>query len=161
MTTNDLLRRLRYALRLDDATSLAMMALGGLPATAAQLDSWFAEEGSPGFADCPDRAFLALLDGVIETRRGPSGHPRTGTERLDNNLVLKKLRVALELREEDLMTIMNLGGMEPSKGEIAALFRKPGTRNYRECMDQFLRAFFAGLARYKTGQGGAQEAHRG
>jgi len=62
-------------------------------------------------------------------------------------MILKKLRIAFELKEEDLLAAMKLGGMEPSKNELSALFRRKDQKNYKECMDQFLRNFLAGLAK--------------
>ena len=152
MNYNDLLRRLRYALRLSDAEALELLALGGRPAAPGTLASWYRKEDEPGYAECDMGSLRALLDGLVAKRRGPrdadGGAPGAAArpELLDNNLVLKKLRVALELREEDLLAIMRAGGVEVSKGELSALFRRKDQKNYKPCLDQFLRRFLAGLA---------------
>jgi uncharacterized protein YehS (DUF1456 family) len=70
---------------------------------------------------------------------------------LSNNDILKKLRVALELRDEDVIKILKLADFEISKSELNALYRKPDHPNYKECGDQLLRNFLNGLVIYKRG----------
>lgn len=70
---------------------------------------------------------------------------------LTNNDVLKKLRVALELKDEDVIHILSLVDFEISKAEIGALYRKEDHPNYRACGDQLLRNFLNGLVIYKRG----------
>ena len=152
MTTNDILKRVRYAVRLGDAAMLDMLDKGSKSVSRELLDSWFLDEGDAAYAECPRDALGALLDGMILVLRGPSDRPPEPgavAEVPDNNMVLKKLRIALELKEEDLIAIMKLSNVELSRNELTALFRKRGHKNYRECMDQFLRNFLAGLAKYR------------
>jgi uncharacterized protein YehS (DUF1456 family) len=75
---------------------------------------------------------------------------------LTNNDILKKIRVALELKDEDIIHILKLSEFEISKSELNALFRKPDHPNYRECGDQLLRNFLNGLITYKRGPKPAQ-----
>lgn len=155
MITNDILRRLRFAVRINDATMLEMLSLAGITTTRETLDTYFLKEDEAGYVECPKVVLAALLDGMILKLRGP----RTGSVEapaqapqpagLDNNMVLKKIRIALELKEEDMIAIMKLAGIELSKNELSALFRKKGQKNYMECMDQFLRNFLTGLASYR------------
>lgn len=70
---------------------------------------------------------------------------------LTNNDILKKIRVALELKDEDIVHILKLAEFEVSKTELNALFRKPDHPNYKECGDQLLRNFLNGLITYKRG----------
>jgi len=70
---------------------------------------------------------------------------------MTNNDILKKLRVALKLRDEDIIQILSLADFEVSKGEISALFRTEEHPNYKECGDQLLRNFLNGLIIYKRG----------
>lgn len=65
---------------------------------------------------------------------------------ISNNLILKKLRIALDLREEDMLSILELAGFPLTRPQLSALFRKEGHKHYRECGDQILRNFLAGLA---------------
>ena len=64
---------------------------------------------------------------------------------LTNNDILKKLRVALELRDDDIIEILKLSDFEISKTELSALFRKEDHPNYKKCGDQLLRNFLNGL----------------
>jgi uncharacterized protein YehS (DUF1456 family) len=67
-----------------------------------------------------------------------------------NNTILKKLRIALELKEDDMLGILKLSDVAVSKAELSAFFRKEGQKNYKECGDQFLRNFLKGLTlRYR------------
>jgi uncharacterized protein YehS (DUF1456 family) len=70
---------------------------------------------------------------------------------LTNNDILKKLRVALELRDDDIIEILKLSDFEISKTELSALFRKEDHPNYKKCGDQLLRNFLNGLITYKRG----------
>ena len=97
---------------------------------------------------------IHFLDGLIIQRRGrqndkPYQAPK-GRVRLSNNDILKKIRIAFELHEEEMLETFYLADMVVTKQELAALFRKQGHHNYRECGDQFLRNFLKGLAiRYR------------
>ena len=70
---------------------------------------------------------------------------------LTNNDILKKLRVALELRDDQVIEIMKLADFSVTKSEINALYRNPDHPKYMECGDQFLRNFLNGLIIYKRG----------
>lgn len=70
---------------------------------------------------------------------------------MDNNDILKKLRVALQYRDDDIQRIIKLGGMEVSKSELGAIFRKPDHPKYKVCGDQILRNFLNGLITEKRG----------
>lgn len=148
MTNNDVLRRLRYALKLPDGLSLKILTLGGQSASEADLAAWLKKDDEPGYAACRDESLAAFLDGFVLLRRGPrpDASAPLGPERLTNNLILKKLRVALAWKEEDVLAAVSAGGMTVSKNELTALFRKPGQKNFKPCGDQLLRAFLTGLA---------------
>jgi uncharacterized protein YehS (DUF1456 family) len=64
---------------------------------------------------------------------------------MTNNDILKKLRIALNLRDTDIIEILKLADFEISKTELSALFRKEDHKNYKECGDQILRRFLNGL----------------
>jgi len=70
---------------------------------------------------------------------------------LTNNDILKKLRVALNLRDEDIIHILTLVDFSISKSELGAIFRKEDHPNYKPCGDQLLRNFLNGLVIYKRG----------
>jgi uncharacterized protein YehS (DUF1456 family) len=70
---------------------------------------------------------------------------------LTNNDILKKLRIALELKDDDIIHILKLADFTVTKSELSALFRKDDHPNYVACGDQLLRNFLQGLIIYKRG----------
>jgi uncharacterized protein YehS (DUF1456 family) len=146
MTNNDTLRSLRYALDLDNPAMLVLFASAEV--TPARLASFFKREEDPGYEELPDQIFGDFLDALITQRRGKSGAPASAAAPapMTNNRVLRSIRVALELKDQDMIAIMALADVRISKSELSALFRRANHRNYRECGNQFLRNFLRGLA---------------
>jgi len=147
---NDVLRSVRYLLDLSDSAVIDTIALADPAARVErdELQGWLKKEDEPGFVPCPDAMLARFLDGLIVHYRGRDERhpPRPPAARLDNNAVLKKLRVAFELRDADLHAVFADAGFPLSKPELTALFRQPGHVNYRPCGDQVLRNFLRGLA---------------
>jgi uncharacterized protein YehS (DUF1456 family) len=149
MTNNDLLRRLRYALDLNGVSIAELCTLGGHEIGPADVLKLLKKEDVHGFAVCDETVMGAFLDGLITSRRGPrdesAGAVRPSDGLLNNNLILRKLRIALELSDADMLAIFRQAGVSISKAELSALFRGVGQRNYKECGDQLLRNFVRGL----------------
>ena len=149
MINNDVLRSIRYMLDLSDSqvVEIARLADPGLAFDPASVPAFLKKEGEDGFAECPDRVLAHFLDGLVLHQRGrdESLPARPVATRITNNLVLKKLRVACELRDEDMHRAFADAGLPVSKPELSALFRQPDHRNYRACGDQMLRNFLKGL----------------
>ena len=147
MTNNDVLRSVRYLLAVDDGVLADILALGGGSATPDEVRAWLRRDDEPGFVACPDGVMARFLDGLVVHRRGrdESAPPRPPESAVNNNVVLKKLRVAFQLREDDLLAMLRGAGQAVSKPELSALFRAPGHANYRACGDQLLRAFLKAL----------------
>jgi uncharacterized protein YehS (DUF1456 family) len=147
MTNNDILRRLRFALNQNDEAVIALFALGGQVVSPAELGWFIAKESDPEYTLCPEEALRAYFDGLILSRRGPRdpSAPRPKEGRLDNNLILRKLRIALDLKEPEMLAVLKKGGMEVSPSELGALFRSPSHKHFRPCGDQLLRNFLSGL----------------
>ena len=148
MLNNDVLRSLRYTLKVSDAQMAEIAALGGCTVAEAEVRAWLSREDEDGYQECPDEAMARFLDGLIYFKRGKDeSRPAPPLELpVNNNQILKKLRVAFELRDEDLQAILHAADLQLSKSEIGALFRKPGHSNYRPCGDQLLRNFLKGLS---------------
>ncbi len=149
MTNNDLLRRLRYALNLNGESIAGICALAGCEIRPVDVLKLLKKEEEPGFVPCDDPTMTAFLDGLIISRRGVQ-EQRPGTEPpppgpLNNNLILRKLRIALELNEDAMLALLTKAGVRISKSELSAMFRATGHRNYKPCGDQFLRNFIRGL----------------
>lgn len=71
---------------------------------------------------------------------------------LSNNDILKKIRVALSLRTEEVIHILSLVDFHITKGALGDLYRHEDHPNYQEAGDQILRRFLDGLVIYKRGQ---------
>jgi len=155
MTNNDILRQLRYALNINDSTMIEIFKLTDHEIEQSNLTGLLKKEDEEGFVNCSDDVLRYFLDGLILHKRGRKeikpGETRKPDSRLTNNTILKKLRIALELKEDDMLGILKLADVDISKSELTALFRKEGHKNYKECGDQFLRKFLKGLSiRYRT-----------
>ena len=148
MTNNDTLRRLRYALNIKDAQVGKYIAKSGTPPSAAQVASWLKREEEAGYVELSDATLCRFLDGLIIEKRGPrpDGSIPEPLEFLSNNEILKKLRIALELRDEDMKEVFNKAEFVVHRAELSSFFRKEGHRNYRKCPDQVLRKFLTGLS---------------
>jgi uncharacterized protein YehS (DUF1456 family) len=150
MTTNDVLRRVRYALRINDATMVQIFRLSGYEADQSAVTALLKKEDEPGYVACSNEVLGLFLDGLILQKRGKKeidlGQPNRTEALLTNNAIVKKLRIALELKEDDMLGILKLAGFTISKSELSALFRKEGHKHYKECGDQFCRNFLEGLA---------------
>ena len=148
MVNNDVLRSLRYILNVSDAKLAEIAWLTGCEIPTAELEAYLKKDDEEGYKPCGDRIMAHFLDGLVIHKRGrDESRPAPPIELpITNNLVLKKLRVAFELKEEDMHAILAAAGFPVSKPELSALFRKPGHSNYRACGDQLLRNFLKGLA---------------
>jgi uncharacterized protein YehS (DUF1456 family) len=149
MTNNDLLRRLRYALKLNGETIAELCTLGGHEIGPIDALKLLKKEEEPGFVACDEWTMGAFLDGLIISRRGAQdpmpGSAQATKMELNNNLILRKLRIALELNEEAMLAILAMAGVQLSKPELSAMFRAKDHRNFKPCGDQFLRNFIRGL----------------
>ena len=70
---------------------------------------------------------------------------------LKNNDILKKLRVALKMRDDDIVKVLSLVDFKISKSELGAFFRSEDHPKYMDCQDQILRNFLDGLIIHKRG----------
>ena len=149
MTNNDILRRLRYALDIKDLTMVEIFKLSEYEIARSDLIDLLKKEEEEGYVDCSDEVIVLFLDGLIIHKRGNGemapGHVEKRDLPLTNNGILKKLRIALKFREDEMLSTLKLAGMCLSKSELSALFRKEGQRHYKECGDQILRNFLKGL----------------
>jgi len=148
MLNNDVLRSLRYTLNASDAKMAEIAQLTGCEIPAAEMAAYLKNEDEDGYKPCGDRIMAYFLDGLVIYKRGKDeSRPVPPIELpITNNLILKKLRVAFELKEEDMHAILKAADFPVSKPELSALFRKAGHSNYRVCGDQLLRNFLKGLA---------------
>ncbi len=152
MLNSDILRRIRYAFNFDDNLMLEIFKLGGIKMPPEKLAGHLKKEDDDGYIPLEVKTLIAFLDGLILRKRGPrTSQPEKPpvAESFSNNLVLRKIKIALEFKEEDLLEVLKRSEMEISSSELSALFRQKGHKNYKVCGDQLLRNFLAGLPGYK------------
>ncbi len=147
MTTNEILKRLQTILGADAQLMHHIFQLSGYELPLERVHGYLKEQGDKEFLDCGYEALGHFLDGLIIYKRGPSDKKVQSDDvvALDNNLILKKLRIAYELKEVDLYAIFHAVEIDISKSELNALFRKVGHKNYRACPNSILELFLEGL----------------
>lgn len=157
MINNDVLRSIRYMLDLGDAKVVEIVQLidPAFPLDKAEIPALLKKEDEAGMVLCSDALLAHFLDGLIVYYRGrdESQPARPVEKRITNNLVLKKLRVAFQLKDVDMHEIFTAAGFPLGKPEMSALFRQPDHKHYRPCGDQLLRNFLKGLTlRYRRSE---------
>lgn len=146
MLNNDILRRIRYTFDFNDSKMMELFKLGDLEATRAEISDWLKKEDDPDFKSLSDVNLAIFLNGLINHNRGKKeGEQPKPEKRLNNNIILRKIKIALNIIDEDMISILDLAGVKISKHELSAFFRKPDHQHYRECKDQFLRNFLQGM----------------
>ena len=146
MTNNDILRRLRYTFDLNDNQVIEVFALAGLEVNRAQISEWLKKDDDPDYKPIYDPQLAVFLTGFIIHKRGKKeGEEPKSEKKLNNNIVFRKLKIALSLKDEDITEILELVDFRMSKHELSAFFRNPTQNQYRPCKDQVLRNFIHGL----------------
>jgi uncharacterized protein YehS (DUF1456 family) len=146
MTNNDIMRRIRYIFDFNDSKMMDLFAVAGQQVTREQVSDWLKREEDPAFEKCRDHQLAIFLNGLIIDKRGKREGPQPAPEkRLNNNIILMKLKIALNLKAEDVLAILGLAEFCLSKHELSAFFRRPGHKQYRDCQDQVLRNFLKGM----------------
>jgi uncharacterized protein YehS (DUF1456 family) len=146
MTNNDILRRIRYTFDLSDSQMIAIFRQADHEVTREEISDWLKKDDDPAFKDCSDTKMAIFLNGFINKRRGKreGAQPKPET-RLNNNIIFTKLKIALNLKAEEIIELLALAGFHIGKHELSAFFRRPDHKHYRECKDQILRNFLKGV----------------
>ncbi|PCI07512.1 MAG: hypothetical protein COB77_04475 [Gammaproteobacteria bacterium] len=146
MTNNDILRRIRYIFDINDAKMITIFGLAESDVSREQISNWLKKDDDPNYQTCNDSQLASFLNGLINDKRGKKDGPQPDPEkRLTNNIIFRKLKIALNLKEEETLAILESAGLPISKHELSAFFRKAGHKHYRACKDQILRNFLQGL----------------
>ena len=153
MTNNDFLRRLRYALNIKDNIMVQIFKKGNITVTKEDVLDYLKKDIDEGLKKLSNNDLISFLDGLIIQKRGKreDGTPIPQvkvTKNNLNNILLRKLRIALSFKSYDMIRIFKLGGIEISEGELSALFRSEDHKNYKECGDKYIRVFLKGLIEY-------------
>ena len=146
MTNNDILRRIRYTFDLSDSQMIAIFSQADHEVTREEISDWLKKDDDPAFKECSDTRMAIFLNGFINKRRGKreGAQPKPET-RLNNNIIFTKLKIALNLKAEEIIELLALAGFHIGKHELSAFFRRPDHKHYRECKDQILRNFLKGV----------------
>ncbi|MBU2863277.1 DUF1456 family protein [Reinekea forsetii] len=146
MTNNDVLRKIRFIYDLKDDAMIKIFSLGGLNVTRAEVSDWLKSDKDEAYKALKDPALAQFLNGFIVKHRGKKEGAEPVVEtKLNNNIVLRKLKIALNLQAEDILATLQLADFRLSKSELSAFFRKPDHQHFRPCKDQVLRNFLQGL----------------
>ncbi len=146
MTNNDVLRRIRYIFDYNDSKIIAIFAQADTTVTREQISNWMKKEQDPAYANCTDVQLVTFLNGLINERRGKrEGEQPKPEKKLNNNIIFRKLKIALNLKDNEILAILLLADLRISKHELSAFFRRADHKHFRACKDQILRNFLQGV----------------
>ena len=125
---------------------ITIFAQADLAVSRSQVSNWLKKDDDPEQQPCDDRILAYYLNGLINEMRGKKDGPQPEPEdKLSNNIIFKKLKIALNLKADDILRMMAVVDFKISKHELSAFFRKKGHKHYRECQEQILRNFLHGI----------------
>ncbi|GEK12442.1 DUF1456 family protein [Aliivibrio fischeri] len=153
MTNNDILRRIRYTFDFNDSKMIALFAAADLKVTREEVCNWLKADDDKDYKSCQDVQLATFLNGLINDKRGKrEGEQPKPEEKLTNNIILKKLQIALNLKADEVLDLLKLVNFRLSKHELSAFFRKPDHKHYRVCKDQVLRNFLQAVQQNLRGE---------
>ena len=157
MTNNDILRRVRYLFDYNDLQMISLFKLADYDVVREDVSAWLKKEDDPLYMELTDTELATFLNGLIIEKRGKREGPQPEPENLlTNNMILRKLKIALDLKTDDILDLFSLVDKKISKHELSAFFRNPDHESYRPCMDQYLRNFLNGLQQKHKPKNGEQ-----
>ena len=149
---NDVFRRIRFALSLNDEATINIFALADYELSAEYLKNMMKKDTEDGFLPLRDKLMSLFLDGLIIKKRGKQTGPNARPisvlkhgERISNNDILRKIKIAMNYQEQDMLKNLQLAKFNVGKSELTALFRNKNHRNYKKCNNQLLRNFLQGM----------------
>jgi uncharacterized protein YehS (DUF1456 family) len=146
MTNNDILRRIRYVFDFNDAKMIKVFGLVESVVTGEKISDWLKKDDDPAYKSLSDTQLALFLNGFIVEKRGKKDGPLPVPEKqLNNNIIFRKLKIALDLKNEEVLEILTLANLKISKHELSAFFRRQDHKHYRVCKDQILRNFLNGM----------------
>lgn len=146
MNNNDVLRKIRYTFDYNDDKIVSIFKLADVDVERSQVTQWLKKDDDEEFENLNDKQLAIFLNGFINLRRGKrDGEQPKPEKNLNNNLILRKLKIALNLKDTDLLALLDLADFRLGKSELSAFFRKPTHQHFRLCKDQVLRNFLMGM----------------
>jgi len=145
MENNFILKSIMEAFDLNKVDVLKSYKLIDKKVTQEDVDDILTDKNDEKFILLSDEGLELFLNGFIVYKRGPSDKKgKLQKVELSNNLILKKLKIAYNLKDEDLIEIFANDGLEITKSQLTAYFRREGHQNYRKCSDALLKRFLNG-----------------
>ncbi|MEZ9143646.1 DUF1456 family protein [Vibrio sp. 10N.286.52.C3] len=146
MTNNETLRRIQHALNLKNAQIIKAIEQADVTVAHDQVINWLKDDNDKSCSKMKDKELAVFLNGFINLKRGKKEGEQPKPEvALTNNMIFMKLRIALNMKAEDVLDVLEVVGISLSKYEIGAYFRKPENKNYKVCEDQLLCDFLNGV----------------
>ncbi len=146
MNNNDVLRKIRYTFDYNDDKMVSIFKLADVEVDRTQITKWLKRDEDEEFEGIYDKQLATFLNGFINLKRGKKEGEQPKPEKtLNNNLILRKLKIALNLKDTDILDLLNLADFRLGKAELSAFFRKPDHKHFRLCKDQVLRNFLHGM----------------
>ena len=146
MNNNDVLRKIRYTFDYTDEKMMSIFKSADVDVDRAQVSRWLKRDEDEDFEGIYDKSLASFLNGFINVRRGKKEGEQPKPEKtLNNNIILRKLKIALNLKDTDVLELLDLADFRFSKSELSALFRKPTHQHFRQCKDQVIRNFLHGM----------------
>ena len=146
MTNNEILRRIQHALNLKNAQIIKAIEQADVTVAYDQVINWLKDDNDKSCSKMKDKELAVFLNGFINLKRGKKEGEQPKPEvALTNNMIFMKLRIALNMKAEDVLDVLEVVGISLSKYEIGAYFRKPENKNYKVCEDQLLCDFLNGV----------------
>lgn len=146
METNYVFYKLRKIFQWDEEKIGQLFKSVEYIVSPLDIFSWMKQEQYEGFKVMPEEALAALMNGFIAEKRGlKDGVIPVPETQLNNNIILRKLKIALSFKDEDIIDTLKKADIRIGKAELSAFFRDPKHSHYRPCGDQFLRNFLRGL----------------
>ena len=149
INTNEVLYKLQKTLSLSLEEMIEAYKLEEYEMDSSHLQRLLKRRQDKEFMLCSYEELGVFLDGLIALKRGKiPKKPDNKEVELSTNLILKKLRIVLELKEAETEIIFGLGEVELTKQQLASLFRKEGHKNFKPCSSELLMAFIDGLEEF-------------
>lgn len=155
MSNNDILRRIRYLFNFNDTKMIAIFKSAGIDVEEKDVSNWLKKEDDLLFKEITDKDLATFLNGLIIEKRGRREGPLPIPEDpLSNNQILRKLKIALNMKSDDILDSFALIDKKISKHELSAFFRNPDNKSYEPMLDQYLRYFLNALQAKKKKEPG-------
>ncbi len=133
MTNNDILRKVRFTFDITDDEMIGIFKKAGKQVSRSEISNWMKKDDDVAYVNLVDKNLAYFLNGFIILRRGKKEGPLPIAESsLNNNIVLRKLKIALDLKDEDILELLTYADFRLSRHELSAFFRKPTQSKFRK-----------------------------